>query len=411
MLKYPVIQDVVRKIRRLNVDGINLNGLSYRKLFFLLCFVAVFLLYFGPATLRWLFSGSGDIKDPHLRCLDDRLTQFFDMHHKYDGNIQFSSDPITHLPYIGNGYFGLAVQEDANFNIRHGRSLHVPVGFHPVVSISTKNGEMKEARVTDYFSGLAYRFQCFDGFYVSYLYYAHRNMPSVFVQEIEVTNTRNQLIDVDLIVPRITDWQASSTNLIKLQYGSHILEYQATTGYVEIPTEKPKIIVVSIVSRQLNRILTLKKRGATKLEVLTTISYSEPVARNKFDELKLSIETEAIENMKKALQEAQHQEGNTFGSYYRFRKQHVEVWRNLWDTGFQISTSKAENTLNGDKINATIYTCLSQVRAYEFEESITPSKKQEIARALTYAEGCYGGYHTLQVQNRHNIIIFFENHF
>lgn len=50
-------------------------------------------------------------------------------------------------------------------------------------------------------------------------------------------------------------------------------------------------------------------------------------------------------------------------------------------------------------MNATIYAVLSQVRAFEFEESITPLKKNEILKSLTYAEGCYDSYHTLQAEN------------
>jgi len=399
MLKYPLVQDVVRKIRRFNFDSVTKSGLSYRKLFFLLVGFAIFLLYFGPSAMRWLFTSDTELKNPHLRCLDDRLTEFFDDFHKHNAHIRVPGEPVTYLPYVGNGYFGLTVEEDSHFNVRSGRSLGLGVGFHPIVSISSKNGLRQEATVTEYQTGLVHRYQCYDEFYVRYLYYAHRNMPSVLVQEIEVTNTKNQLIDVDLIVPRMTDWAASSTRNVKLQHGSNILDYQVTTGFVESTTESPKIVVISIVSRQMERILTLKKRGVTKLEVLTTISYSEPIPRNKYEENKAKIENEATESIKKALLEAQHQEGHSFGAYYRFRKQHVEVWRNLWDTGFQISTSKAENTINGDRINATIYACLSQVRAFEFEESITPAKREEIARALTYAEGCYGGYHTLQADN------------
>lgn len=143
--------------------------------------------------------------------------------------------------------------------------------------------------------------------------------------------------------------------------------------------------------------MTLKKRGTTNLELLTTVSYSEPVTRAVYETgiLKAKIEKSAIEAMEKALQEAVHDKDD----YYDFRRQHIKAWNGLWATGFQISTSKAENSLNGDRINSTIYAVLSHVRAYEFEESITPQKKESIARALTYAEGCYDGHHTLEAEN------------
>uniref|UniRef100_A0A1A9UIQ5 Uncharacterized protein n=1 Tax=Glossina austeni TaxID=7395 RepID=A0A1A9UIQ5_GLOAU len=44
----------------------------------------------------------------------------------------------------------------------------------------------------------------------------------------------------------------------------------------------------------------------------------------------------------------------------RLRQSHINVWSDLWATGFTINTSKAESTLNGDRINATMYAVLSQ---------------------------------------------------
>lgn len=59
------------------------------------------------------------------------------------------------------------------------------------------------------------RFQCFEDYFVSYEYYAHRNIPMVFVQELKITNTKNQLIDIDLTLPRISDWPTAVTQTIK----------------------------------------------------------------------------------------------------------------------------------------------------------------------------------------------------
>jgi hypothetical protein len=95
--------------------------------------------------------------------------------------------------------------------------LVLPVNFHPIVSLSTENSVgHRESTVVEYFSGLVHRFQCFEnGVVVSYTYYAHRKMPSVFVQEIQITNTKNQLIDVDLVLPRISDWPTAVTQNLK----------------------------------------------------------------------------------------------------------------------------------------------------------------------------------------------------
>uniref|UniRef100_A0A182SEY4 Uncharacterized protein n=1 Tax=Anopheles maculatus TaxID=74869 RepID=A0A182SEY4_9DIPT len=348
--------DLTRRLKR--TFDVNL---SYRKLFLLLFVVAVFLLYIGPSFLRWLFGHTEPMRDQPMRCMDDRLTPFY----------------LQNLEYN-------------------------PIHFHPIVSVASSGQPAREATVVEYLTGIVHRFQCFpDGYHVSYQYYAHRTMPSVLVQEIQLTNTKNQLTDIELIIPRISDWPSAIVKNVKLQHGSAILEYQVVTGMIDmLPTagnaEDNKVRVVSIVARKLPRVITLKKRGTTKLELLLTVNYSEPIARDKYAAQKESTEKQAIEAMNRALLAAEHGEHN---AYHNFKRDHILVWNNLWETGFHISTSKAENTLNGNNINATMYAVISQARAYEFEQSVTTARKEEIARSLTYAEGCYDSYHTLQAEN------------
>ncbi|XP_055593712.1 uncharacterized protein KIAA2013 homolog [Uranotaenia lowii] len=403
--------EFTRRLKR-TFDG----NISYRKLFLILFVVAVFLLYVGPSFLRWLFGRSEPAKDHTNRCMDDRLTPFYLQNLEFNVNIRHQP-PFPHehdaIPYVGNGLFGLEIQSDAHLNIFRGRALTEQINFHPIVSVATGQGTAargdssfesshREATVVEYLSGIVHRFQCFpEGYFVSYQYYAHRTMPSVLVQEIQITNTKNQLVDVELVVPRISDWPTAITKSVKLQHGSTILEYQAITGSVDVPGTMAddggkRIRVVSIVARKMPRVITLKKRGTTKLELLMTISYSDPINRDKFATFRDLTEQQALDSMNKALQAAEHGEHN---AYYAFKRDHVRVWNSLWETGFHISTSKAENTLNGNDINATMYAVISQSRAYEFEELSSPQKKAEIARALTYAEGCYDSYHTLQAEN------------
>jgi hypothetical protein len=78
----------------------------------------------------------------------------------------------------------------------------------------------------------------------------------------------------------------------------------------------------------------------------------------------------------------------------KLRDSHVAVWQQLWSTGFSISYSKAADAINGDKINATMYYVLSQVRS-SLHEHITPQQRTELEKILLYSEGCFGGYHTL----------------
>lgn len=152
--------------------------------------------------------------------MDDRLTPFYLQNLEYNVNIRHQPIfPHEHdaIPYVGNGMFGLEIQADANLNIFRGRALLQPVNFHPIVSVAAGGmGMHREATVVEYLSGIVHRFQCFsEGYFVSYQYYAHRTMPSVLVQEIQITNTKNQLVDVELVVPRISDWPTAVTRSVK----------------------------------------------------------------------------------------------------------------------------------------------------------------------------------------------------
>jgi len=80
---------------------------------------------------------------------------------------------------------------------------------------------------------------------------------------------------------------------------------------------------------------------------------------------------------------------------YNFYAAHENAWKDLWRTGFYLSPSRAQNAINGDKINATMYHVLSQVRAPLHETNVLALEAAEANAVLSYAEGCYGGHHTL----------------
>lgn len=338
---------------------------------------------------------------PFSTCIDDslspRIFSEFD-----NGNLNifgYEEKGLQDIPYVGNGIFGLEIAPDAKFHIREGRALLLRLPFSPIVSIAKNQETAKEVSIVEYVNGLVTKIQCFDEYQARYLYYAHRNYPSVFVQEIQIKNYRNQLVDLNLVLPRINEfgWSEATSENIKIQHGSRMIDYQVISGYVTSSLMNNKVRAVSIVYRVIPKVLTLNKRGNTNLNLLTTINYSKPINKDQLAQTKGAIEKLAIDAMKKVLEE--HVTEAAGDALHSFRKQHTKVWNSLWQTGFYISQSKAENALNGDKINSTIYNVLSHTRAYEFEESITPQRKNQIAHDLTYAEGCFDSYHTLQAEN------------
>ncbi|EDW45570.1 uncharacterized protein KIAA2013 homolog [Drosophila sechellia] len=399
--------DVMRRMKRLAEGTIS----SYRRLFLLLLCVCV-VFYMIPPIFRYIFLSAPEQKDPHSMCMDDRLTPFILQNFEFEANIRHVSPAKMpgerdFTPYVGNGYLGLEIAHDAFLNIKNGRAMQLPIRFQPVVSVSggSASGGEKEATVVEYLTGMVHRFQCFAGYFVSYTYYAHRTQPNIFMQELQITNTRNLLEDIELIMPRV-NLQKLTRRTVPLSEPVSMgvftyTELEVLSGIVQLQTENPsKSIVISIVKPQMDSKLQLRKRGTVRIVYPTAVQYSKPVAEEKIGGTSETIEQQATQAMAKLLQKLGSKPSNpgSLNSVNIYRQEHIDVWTDLWATGFTISTSKAENSLNGDRINATMYAVLSQVRSFEFEET-GGSKKEDIAKALTYAEGCYDSYHTLQAEN------------
>lgn len=403
--------DVLRRLKRLAEGTLT----SYRRLFVLLLGVCI-VFYMLPPIFRYLFLSTNEEKDVHSVCMDDRLTPYILQNYEYDANIRHVAPLLPgerdYTPYVGNGYIGLEVAHDAALNIKHGRSMQLPIRFQPVVSVLQNGGAEKEATVVEYLTGMVHRFQCFAGYFVSYTLYAHRTQPNVLMQELQITNTRNLIENIELILPRNRLPKSSTRNIPlsdPVQIGMFTYtELEVIAGTVQPSTDDPgKLIAISIVKPKLEPTIQLRKRGTVRIIYPLIVEYSKPVTESQWKTTLENIEQHTIQAMTKLLQKlsAKASATGSQNSINTFRQEHINVWADLWATGFTISTSKAENSLNGDRINATMYAVLSQVRSFEFEEintnlgSGSPSIREDIAKALTYAEGCYDSYHTLQAEN------------
>ena len=67
--------------------------------------------------------------------------------------------------------------------------------------------------------------------------------------------------------------------------------------------------------------------------------------------------------------------------------------------GFVISCSYADNAINGDRVNATMYYVLSQSPTPLHSGQTSEGKRSELQGFLSYTEGCYSGIRTLQATN------------
>lgn len=130
--------------------------------------------------------------DPLLRCMDDRLTPYYPkamdfnayiVHYTSSDDTESLSYPLDqrNVPYIGNGWFGLEIAEDANLHIKFGRHLSQLINYQPIIGLIhrpdmiddfTSQLDTKQAAVVDYLNGIVHRFQCFgNDFFISQNFY------------------------------------------------------------------------------------------------------------------------------------------------------------------------------------------------------------------------------------------------
>lgn len=380
--------EVFRRVNRF-VDG----PITRKKMILLVLVVVFLMLYVGPTFMSWLFHSESDASRQNV-CQKNFLNPFEDALREYDAYLRhetsatLSSLSHNYVPYVGNGLLGLALEHNSFLNIKYGRTLSLPVYYHPLYIVD--DYEMKEFTVADYKKGIISRFQCSNaGLQVSYQYYAHRTIPSLFVQEILINNPTSTPISLRLSTPRVSEWPTAVKQTLKLHQGVDTKEYEVVTGMIPIP-DSDNIIATAVVCRKLSNTITIDAKDGLDLLILTTVEYSKPIKKTDYSKHKDIVEKKAVEQMEKVIALT-----NDRPALRLLRESHAKVWTGLWFTGFYISDSKAEGIINGDRINATIYAILSQVRSYEHEEHIKPNMKSEILRTLSYSEGCYEGHSTL----------------
>ena len=132
--------------------------------------------------------------------------------------------------------------------------------------------------------------------------------------------------------------------------------------------------------------MELDSRTTETMNILTSVVYGSTVEDDVMDEtVRQNLEKEAIDAIVKAVSM----------TAVSLRKMHMDIWSNLWTTGFGISHSMADNAVNERQINATMYYVLSQAPAPIHSVHTTEARKNELHSYLAYSEGCFGGLPTL----------------
>ncbi|XP_059099227.1 uncharacterized protein KIAA2013 homolog isoform X1 [Tigriopus californicus] len=392
--------DSLEKMRRWkrSFDGF----ISFRKALGLAFVTFVFILYVGPTLFSWLF-GSGrpfpDGSEPYTTetCIGDKMITFLADIQKHNAHAQHHPWRVTdksYVPYVGNGQVGVAADSEAGLFVAGSRHLSQPVPFKPVAHVAPEGSHVfleESATLVHYVTGVVHKARCYQTDRGSWLsvaqqFYAHRAFPAILVQEVKMTNPgpRPQIFNVERL--GISDWVDARSRTKTLEHGDGGQKYTIVSGQVEL-TDK-SFRYVTIVAKKLPSAMEVASRMTQTLSILTAVVYSEPLS--EVDEvLRDSLESKATKELLKAV-------GMTSVS---LKNLHQDVWKSLWNTGFGISHSMAENSVNGLQINATMYYVLSQVPAPIHRYQLQGAEKLDQLSILSYAEGCYGGIPTLYAPN------------
>lgn len=101
--------------------------------------------------------------------------------------------------FVGNGYIGVPLNGDFSMYIKAGRTLSLHIPYYPSVKIKSFPITYTEQTALHYVDGIAYVDKCYHNkIRITYTYFAHRTIPSIFVQEISVKNTFSESFFFDL---------------------------------------------------------------------------------------------------------------------------------------------------------------------------------------------------------------------
>lgn len=124
-------------------------------------------------------------------CLFEKLSFHKQAYDIFDANIKHGLLEVDEKPYkefVGNGYFGVTLDYDSPIYIKGNRALSTAIHWYPIIKLVV-GGSSQLATVVDYKHGTAYQYECFASRLQSSIkYFTFRALPSILVQDIEITN-------------------------------------------------------------------------------------------------------------------------------------------------------------------------------------------------------------------------------
>ncbi|CAB3405911.1 unnamed protein product [Caenorhabditis bovis] len=272
------------------------------------------------------------------------------------------------VKFVGNGFIGVDANGQLKMKDPNTTLLDFETGFYPTIMIGVESTPLIDTTVlTDFKSGSLKTIKCFtiDGECACTIstIYTHRTRPNLFVQTIEVSNPTRSTVRITLERSNSPNWISSkigevSTFERKIGNDSHIVVCSDVPGKISVPQKREETLrFVCAVNSQDSRNI-----GELKTETLKIFS----TARTIKD---LDLE-------------------------------HMNGWEHLNRAFFRVATSKAPNTLNGDRINATRYILQSNIRALTIEKGSNPEIMKNLEVLARKSELCYTGHSNLFYPSR-----------
>lgn len=294
------------------------------------------------------------------QCSADKLKLWQTEIDEFDTGINNQS-----VEFVGNGYFGVDSLGQLRIQEKN-RVLDVETNFYPGLKLEIDGSQPVEVtKMTDFKNGVYKDIRCFsmDGecACVTSQLYAHRTRPNYFVQIVQISNPTKSTVRINL--SRISsNWWAHS-----------------------------KSGDLTVNQRQIG--------GASYAIVCTDPPGKVTVAQKREESLRFTCSIASKPTSEEASREAirMFQDGKDAKA---LDSEHFEGWTKMHLSGFSVSYSKAPNTLNGDRINATKYILLSNLRAPTIEYSATLESVKPLEALARKSELCYTGHSNLLFPSR-----------
>ncbi|XP_060585410.1 uncharacterized protein KIAA2013 homolog [Ruditapes philippinarum] len=371
-----------------------INALSRsRKIILGLFVLLVFLYYIGPK----LFGFGSKKSSPLVEsvCLNSKLTPYRNGLDLLDNVLNYVPEMTTqknYPMYVGNGYIAASFDSQNGLYIRLNRALSLPVPYYPIVGTNIERVSREEVDVLQLRQGIANRLQIFNArkgcVSVESQLYAHRSRPSLMIQELRLHNPTTADVYVDFDQVQASGWKdVQQTTASEKNYLGTMVTYTVSSGMVKIDnTEEDLYVGVTVASTLVkDKQEEIPSGKYSKQVIYTVVQYTKAGTLMDVKGMMGDLDTKCKQEMNSALQTDPE----------TLKDQHTSLWEKLWLSGFSISYSRAANSLNGDKINSTIYYVLSNVPAPLHDPHTVREVELELKKTLHYPDKCYSGHTSL----------------